>query len=246
MGKMEQQLKHTTTKTLDIVLPCYNPLPHWAKNVVAKVHAIQAQLPNFTIQLIVVNDGSSKHVSDKSIQYIQTEIEHFNYITYTLNKGKGYALRQGMAASKSQYCIFTDIDFPYQQVSFFKILKTLREGADLAIGVRSAKYYESVPKVRIWISKFLKILVRLFLKTPVDDTQGGLKGFSKAGKMLFLQSTINRYLFDLEFIYQAGKQKTLDIRTVEVDLREGIVFTNMNWKVLLGEGWSFLKLLFRG
>jgi glycosyltransferase involved in cell wall biosynthesis len=233
------------TKMLDIVLPCYNPLPDWEKRIVDTVQTLEKRLNGVEVFLYIVNDGSSQNINPEAITYIQRQIPNFQFIAYTTNRGKGYALRQGVAATKNDICIYTDIDFPYEIESFLAIFETLKNEVDIAIGVRETEYYQHVPKVRVWISKTLKWMIRNLLRLPVSDTQCGLKGFNKKGKKVFLETTIDRYLFDLEFVFLAAKQKTLNLKPVVVDLRSGIVFSNMNFKILAQEGRSFMKIFIR-
>jgi glycosyltransferase involved in cell wall biosynthesis len=176
---------HKSTKMLDIVLPCYNPLLDWEKRIVDTVKTLEKRLNGVEVFLYIVNDGSAQNIQPEAIAYIQHHISNFQFITYTTNRGKGYALRQGVAATKNDICIYTDIDFPYEVESFLVIFETLKKDADIAIGVRETKYYQHVPKVRVWISKTLKWMIRNFLRLPVSDTQCGLKGLIKKGKQYF-------------------------------------------------------------
>lgn len=220
---------------LSIVLPCYNPLPDWVD--IIHRHAALAQQRYSNIELIVVNDGSKASINDQAVENIPC----VRLIKYEPNRGKGYALRQGVQAATGEYVIYTDIDFPYTNESFDKIFEALKAGNDVAVGIRGAEYYTHLPASRVRISKFLRSLIRFFLRIPTDDTQCGLKGFNQKGKEVFQQTTINRYLFDLEFVFLSARKK-LNIKTVEVELRPEITLSKMNWKVLLQEFGNFLKI----
>ena len=100
-----------------MVLPCYNPPSDWEKVVAQSVQSIEKS-GQIAIALIVVNDGSTKNVSDRSITYLKTELADFTYISYPQNRGKGYALRQGVSKVTTDLIIYTDIDFPYTEESF--------------------------------------------------------------------------------------------------------------------------------
>jgi glycosyltransferase involved in cell wall biosynthesis len=163
------------------------------------------------------------------------------HITYTTNRGKGYALRKGVEAAKGDFIIYTDIDFPYTHESLLNVLEALKAGNDVVIGIRGEEYYTHLPKSRVYISKFLRSLIRFFLRIPTDDTQCGLKGFNQKGKEVFRKTTINRYLFDLEFVFLSAREK-LNIKTVEVELRPEVVLSKMNWKILTQEFGNFLKI----
>ena len=226
---------------LDLVLPCFNPIDNWENNVLKSVARIQTLLPDTKLALYLVNDGSSKVISPDKIEKLQQVIPDFHYIQYHENQGKGYALRKGISETKNDFCIYTDIDFPYTEESFAAIFKALQNGADIAVGVRDENYYETVPKARVRISKTLRFFARKLLSLPVDDTQAGLKGFNRKGREIFLQTQINRYLFDLEFIRKAARQKTVSIQPVKVQLKPNIVFSVMNPKILLTESWNLLR-----
>ena len=88
-------------------------------------------------------------------------------------------------------------------------------------------------------------MIRLFLSIPITDTQCGLKGFNRKVSPLFLSTTIDRYLFDLEFIKKAFKTKQYSIQAIPIRLNDNVVFSKMNYKILLPEMINFVKLLFR-
>ena len=84
-------------------------------------------------------------------------------------------------------------------------------------------------------------MIRRFLRIPTDDTQCGLKGFNAKGKEVFLQTSIDRYLFDLEFVFLSARKK-LTLKKVVVELRPGIELSYMRWGVLMQEFGNFLKI----
>ncbi len=234
------------TKTLDIVLPCYNPLPDWAETVVNSMSAIQTQLPNTNIRLYIVNDGSTKPIQQKDIDYIQRNIQNFTYLDYSKNRGKGHALREGIRHCKGDYSIYTDIDFPYTTDSLVKIFQQLcQQDVEVVIGVRDEHYYKNVPPARKRISKVFRFLLKFFFRLPVSDTQCGLKGFKAEARSIFLSTTINRYLFDLEFLHLAARKFSNKIVPIQVELKPGIVFSKMHINTLAREGWGFIKIFFR-
>lgn len=228
---------------LSIILPCYNPGLGWLNSIQAFFCRIREQLGN--IQLIIVNDGSLMNVSQLDLESTFRKQDDIKFISYSTNQGKGYALREGVKIAEGEMVIYTDIDFPYTHESFLKVYNELISGkADVVIGVRGEEYYTHLPKARVRISKILRLFIKFFLRIPTDDTQCGLKGFNQRGKEVFLQTSINRYLFDLEFIFLSARKK-LNIYTVDVELRPEVILSKMNWKILTQESGNFLKIFFR-
>lgn len=192
-------------KMVSIVLPCYNPARNIYSDIAEAFTGIINVYPD--AELIVVNDGSTKNFNAVEAQAYFAAYPGIIIVSYPQNRGKGHALREGVRIARGEWVIYTDIDFPYTRESFFKILEALAGNAcDLAVGIRPEEYYKHLPKSRVRISKFLRLLIRKFLNISTDDTQCGLKGFGARGKAVFLQTTIDRYFFDLEFIFLAGRK----------------------------------------
>lgn len=228
---------------LDLVLPCYNPPEGWEDNIIQQVRALKLALPGLRLQVIIVNDGSSNPGVEEDASSIQRELGEVIYIAHHENQGKGQALRTGVALSNSPICIYTDIDFPYTLDSLVEIYRKLASGeTDIAVGIKNKAYYKSVPPLRRLISRALRAMSGLFLGLSITDTQCGLKGFNQRGKTLFLQTTIMRYLGDLEFILLADRDPSVRMKAVPIELRPGIVFRSVNMNILWAEGLNFLKI----
>lgn len=230
--------------SVDLILPCYNPPSGWAANLVQSVARLTQLLPTVHFHVVVVNDGSTQGILPADIELLTRELPTARYLTYEQNRGKGFALRYGVERAQHELCLFTDIDFPYEETSVAAVLEALQAGADVAVGARDTQYYVQVPRGRIVISKLLRRSTRLLLGLAVSDTQCGLKGFNQRGRAVFLATDIDRYLFDLEFIFLASRTAAhLRVQPVPVRLKPGIVFSRMSPQVLLTEGGSFLRLL---
>lgn len=231
--------------TLNIIVPCYNPPPDWEQALADRLAGLQVALQDLVDQvgLIVVNDGSSRNTTAENFKKLEQLIPGVQVVSYTENRGKGYALRQGVQRSASDFNLITDADFPYTLESMKRILESLIAVGGIAAGNRDTAYYAHVPIFRRWISKILRWMLRNVLRQPISDSQCGLKGFDNAGKQLFLETTIDRFLFDLEFLMLA-KNRVL-VTPVPVALREGVIFSKVGWKILLTEGKNFLKLLLK-
>ena len=84
--------------------------------------------------------------------------------------------------------------------------------------------------------------MKFVFRLPVSDSQARLKGFDESGKELFLQTKIDRFLVDLEFLARSNKK--VSVHPVLVSLRPGVVFTDFGIGILLseiGNFWSVMK-----
>ena len=236
----------TNPKTLDIILPCFNPRTGWEAQLIASVKSIKSVLGEDVLnQVILVNDGSSTGISGSELEQLLQSIPEAKVIEYEKNKGKGFAVRKGVKSGTADLQIYTDIDIPYVNesiVQFYDILKN--DEADVVIASRDDSYYDALSWFRRVLSKSLRGLNGLLFGLKINDTQGGLKGFNQEGRKVFLGTTVNRYLFDLEFIQKVSKSD-LRLVGVDVELKKDVVLPSPSITVLLKELRNFIQLLLR-
>jgi len=231
--------------TLEVIVPCYNPPPDWEAALVERFEAFRvAVAAQFgAVSLAVVNDGSPHNATPAHFERLKKLLPTARIVSYAENRGKGHALRQGVAASEADFVLVTDADFPYTVQSMARVAESLLQHGGIAAGNRDTAYYDRVPMFRRWLSKTLRWVLRRVLRQPVDDSQCGLKGFDRQGKAVFLETTIDRFLFDLEFLMLANGRVT--VTPVPVQLRDGVTFSKVGLAVLATEGRNFLKLLIK-
>ena len=234
-----------TTAQLCIVVPCFNPSEAWGISFANRFRELTEQLARFpvTISLTLVNDGYPNGQRPPVLDQLPGLLPGLRLVSYEENRGKGYALRQGIAASEGDFFLITDADFPYTLESMAAVVEHLLHHGGIAAGNRELAYYAHVPHFRKLLSKSLRWMLRNMLQLQVTDSQCGLKGFDQAGKKVFLETTIDRFLFDLEFLLLAKKR--VQVEPVPVELRPGVVFSKVGWKILATEGRNFLHLFLR-
>ena len=228
-------------KSLDIIIPCYNPIGNWTKNIIDSATALNQQM-DISFNYILVNDGSTITIKKEDIQLLKNKIDRFEYYSYDKNKGKGYAIRFGVQKSKHDNIVFTDIDFPYGTNAILEMVDALENGKDLVLALRNESYYNNISPSRKFISKVLKFTIKLFFRIPISDTQGGLKALSKKAKEHLLSTTIDRYLFDLELVKLCSKDH-LDIIGIPCTLKPDIQLSSVGFSILKNEFSNFVKLL---
>ncbi|NOY61037.1 MAG: glycosyltransferase [Calditrichaeota bacterium] len=195
---------------LSIVIPALNESRKIAQDVKAAAEFLQQQ--NLEGEIIVVDDGSSddttqvaRHAGD-SIQ-ASLRVLHFKE-----HHGKGFAVKNGIIASKSQFVMFADsgLCVPYSNV--LKGLSLLQNNScDIAHGSR--KLPESIirrpqPLGRRIISKLIHWVLIIWLRIPANltDTQCGFKIYKgDLARELYKQCISNGFLFDIEIIIRALK-----------------------------------------
>jgi glycosyltransferase involved in cell wall biosynthesis len=233
-------------KTLDIILPCYNPRPGWGKSLSESITKIKLLLGEGVIEsIILVNDGSIQKLNNDELSKLTSTQLEVKLIEYPDNKGKGYAVRKGVKSGTAHFQLYTDVDVPYVEESvklFYDLLK--EDEADVVLASRGDSYYNALSGFRRILSKSLRSLNGILFGLKISDTQGGLKAFNQKGREVFLQTQVNRYLFDLEFIQKASKTD-LRLKGLDVELKQDIVLPSPSLTILLKELGNFIVLLFR-
>lgn len=232
-----------SSKDISFVLPLYKPNPNWHHRFLENVAKTRAIFPaSVIIEFVIVNDGFETPELLNLFEVISETDPSITFISYTENMGKGYALRTGVENASAPYVVLTDFDFPYQHEDLLTMYKDLEKGYEVVTGRRNHTYYKKLPVKRWLISKGCSWLNRNLLSLHVGDTQSGIKAFNEAGKRAFLDTTINRFLIDTEFL-QLVTYRNLRIKTNGVSLRDNIEFSNMGYAVLKTELKNFAQLV---
>lgn len=190
----------------------------------------------------MVNDGSSMEL-EAGRANIQKVFPESQWIQYSENHGKGYALRKGVEQCQSDIIMYTDYDFPYTYGSMVNLIQKLIDtNAEAVLGVRDQSYYEHISGRRKWISQNLKKVNRLLFKLPTDDTQCGLKAFTAEAKKTFLKTDTNRYLIDVEFLKKLVRNNS-KIEIQNVKLRDNVELSKISNLRLIKEFFNYLKIM---
>jgi len=159
-------------------------------------------------ELIFVDDGSKDGCGDV-IREASEKDPRIRLEGYEVNRGKGFAVRTGVLASKGDLVIFTDCDNAYGEETIGRAVEQLKSsGADMLIGSRNLTKdgYKQYTFMRRVASKTYIKIICLVAGFKLSDSQCGFKGFKgEVGRKLFSYSEVERFAFDLEIILLAQK-----------------------------------------
>ena len=119
---------------LSLVLPIYNFAPRIADHIQRIVNELQEASLSF--EIIAVDDGS-RDQTYAQLCHLQSQYPELCVLHDHQNRGKGYAVRQGVLAAQGQSIFFTDIDLSYGLGPIIAGIPILeRNEADLLLGSR--------------------------------------------------------------------------------------------------------------
>lgn len=191
---------------LSLVMPAFNE----ADRISAALTKVDAYLSSLRrpYEILVVDDGSTDSTVEK-VRKCAASCDELRLISYGANRGKGYAVRQGVLASRGEYVAFSDADLsaPIEELS--KLFIALNRGFDIAIGSRALRQSELTlrqPLYRELGGKALNLVIRLFAVPGIRDTQCGLKLFRReVAREIFGRCFVDGWAFDVETLYLARR-----------------------------------------
>lgn len=164
------------------------------------------------LELIVVNDGSTDHTLEVLAHYPQIEV-----ISYTPNRGKGYALRMGLNRAVElgyRYAISIDSDGQHYPADIPIFLAAIeKEPNSLLIGARNLEA-QNMPGKNSFANRFSNFWFRLETGIKLADTQSGYRLYplEKIKQMHFFTG---KYEFELEVIVQAA-WRSIPVKNVPI------------------------------
>ncbi len=117
---------------LSIIIPCYNEI----NTIDAIIDAVNAA-PYFNKEIIIIDDCSKDGTRDKLKNEIQSSGRVHQVLYHDINKGKGAALRTGIAAATGDLVIIQDADMEYDPNEYPRLVEPiLNNRADVVFGSR--------------------------------------------------------------------------------------------------------------
>lgn len=185
---------------LSIIIPCYNEGETIKDNINNRVIPY-LKYKNIKYEIILVNDGSK----DNTLEEIMS-LQGVNVVSYTPNRGKGYAVKQGLIEAKGDYILFMDADLSTDLKAIEDVIQ-FQKDYDLIIGSRHHKasvLVKKQPLLRRIIGLGCRLLVNGKFHFHFSDTQCGFKAMNKEmAKLLIEKQQIDNFAFDVEYLYIA-------------------------------------------
>lgn len=205
---------------ISIVIPAYNE----SERLVAPLRTLLTFAENSerSIEVIVVDDGSSDNTTDVARRIAADKPEvPVNTIRYEQNRGKGFAVKTGLMASKADIALISDADLSTPIEEMAKLVDPIRNGEfDVAFGSRAldrSLIGTHQPWFREQGGRVVNFMIRKMSGLDFSDTQCGFKAFNMLKFRPLLDAmTIDRFGFDVEFLFVA---KYHGLRLAEIPVR---------------------------
>lgn len=196
--------------TLSVVMPVYNE----ARTIVAVLERVLQAPVDLAKEIIVVDDAST----DGTRQLLENmSAGEIRLVFHDVNRGKGAAIRTGVAHATGDIVLVQDADLEYDPRDYPLLLEPILEGhADVVFGNR----FHGGPHRVLYFwhyaaNRFLTLLTNLLTGLNVTDMEVGYKVFRR-DVLRRLTLTSDRFGFEPEVTVKVAK---LGCRVYEVPIR---------------------------
>ena len=199
---------------VSLIIPAYNE----ARRICATLEraATYFSEQGYPYEIIVVDDGST----DDTRAVVPAFAPGVRLITYSGNRGKGYAMRRGLEEALGAYRIVYDADASTPIEEIDKLWPEFENGAAVILGSRAlpdSDVQVRQPKYRRMMGRMYNLLLRGLRLTKFRDTQCGFKAFTEESCALILpRLRVNGFGADCEMLFIAQLH---GLAVVEVPIR---------------------------
>lgn len=197
-------------KTISFVIPVFNEENRIEKTFKALNELVLPRGLRLS-KIVFVNDGSKDRTLWLLKRFLkQSKLRNkISIISYQPNQGKGFAVKQGMLSTDSDYSLFFDADMSTPLTELKKFLPFIKNEVDVIVGTRKNGHSTVVvhqPKYREFLGKGFTYLTKFSLGLSVSDFTCGFKAFSKRSiGEIFENAVIKGWGYDAEVIFLAKK-----------------------------------------
>lgn len=192
-------------RSLSIIVPAYNEesrLPETLRRIEAYFSG-----GAWIYEILVVDDGSTDGTVAAAERFASAN-SAIRVLRNPGNRGKGYAVRNGMLAARGEWRLFSDADLSTPIEEIEKLWRAVAEQrAEVAIGSRAldrSLIGIHQPGLRENAGKLFNAVMRVATGLPLADTQCGFKLFrGDVAQQVFSRQLLEHFGFDVEVLFIA-------------------------------------------
>lgn len=230
---------------VSILMPAYNE----GRAITETLENVSESLASVTsfeeFEIVVVDDGSSD-ATDEYLSDVERRRKSVESVTYTENRGKGFALRRGFAEVDGDLVLFADADPDLNPAQIETFVQILEDGeVDVVVGSKRHPNSEvEYPVARRVLSKGYALLTRALFDVDVRDTQVGMKLFRREVlEDVFPLLLVEEFAFDIELLALA-RERGYELAEAPISLNfQGD--SSIDWSAVARMGWDTLAVFYR-
>lgn len=165
---------------ISVVCPFYNEESIMEASVSLMLRNLEALPQDW--ELVLVNDGS-KDASGAIAEQLTKRHPRLRVCGYVHNKGRGHALREGIAQARGEIVVTTEIDSSWGDDIVARIVAALEAHPEVDMVIASTHRegggYKNVPWHRKFLSHYGNVLIRRGMDSSVTMYTGMTRGYRR-------------------------------------------------------------------
>jgi glycosyltransferase involved in cell wall biosynthesis len=189
---------------ISVVTPFYNEAQILEKSLTLFLASLEKLEGDW--EVIIVNDGSTDASPEIAREFVKKHADRMRLVSYPVNQGRGYALRQGINAARGEIIVTTEIDCSWGPDIVCQLADYLKAHPKVDIVVASPHLpgggYKNVPVKRVLLSSLGNRLIQLLFQGNIRMFTGMTRGY-RASAIKNLPVYEKGKEFHLEVIHKA-------------------------------------------
>ncbi len=189
---------------LSVVIPAYNEAERLPPTLARVVAYLEER--GLDYEVVVVDDGSRDPTAEVAAAAAGDRVR---LLRHPVNRGKGAALKTGVAATRGARVLLSDADLSTPIEDLERLAPHLGR-AELVLGSRAvagSRITQRQPFYRELMGKTFNLLIRLLGVRGLRDTQCGFKLIEgEVARALFRDLTVERFAYDVELVWLARRR----------------------------------------
>lgn len=223
--------------TLSIVVPVYNEAAT-VEQVIRRLLAIDLPVDR---EIIVVNDGSSDDTR-RVLDGLMGLHERLQFLNVEQNRGKGHAVRLGVARARGSIVVIQDADLELDPAQLAALVEPVVRGvSDVVFGSRFLQPSPDVPLLTVAANRALTALTNLLYGSSITDMETCYK-VMRIETIRSLHLTANRFDLDPEITARLllGRHRIMEL-PIRFEPRSRAAGKKIGW----GDGVAAIGMLVR-
>lgn len=230
---------------LSVIVPAYKQEKTIKRDLENIDRVLRSGLKEYDYEIICVVDGK---VDKTFLQAQKANTKKIKTFCYEENRGKGYAVRYGMARAKGRLISFLDAGMDISPKGIMMLMAHMEwYNADVIVGSKRHPVSRvNYPLLRYIYSIGYHFGVKLLFGLPLTDTQSGIKIFKrKVVEKVLPRLLVKKYAMDIEMLSVAKYLGFGRIYEAPIEVRFDKRTSKIAWTTIFKMFWDTLAVFYR-
>lgn len=232
-------------KLLSIIVPAYRQ-ERTIKRDLENIDCVLSEgLRDYDHEIICVVDGVLDNTPTNARRVKSSHVRIFDY---DQNRGKGYAIRYGMAKAKGDLISFLDAGMEISPAGIMMLMAHMEwYKADVVVGSKRHPVSRvNYPFLRHVLSIGYHFLVKAMFGLSLTDTQSGIKIFRRnVVDKILPRLLVKRYAMDIEMLAVARYLGFSRIYEAPIEVRFDKKTSAIHWRTIVDMALDTLAVFYR-